>query len=67
MSEETRNNVGVVCFLLEIQDKLKVRAVFGFVGCSCERDVDMITCDPLVEVIFDLKAVLVTNRMPERF
>jgi hypothetical protein len=39
-----------------------VRTVFGLVGCSGERDIDMFAGDPLVEVIFDLKEVLVINR-----
>jgi hypothetical protein len=58
MSEETRNDIGVACFLLEIHDKFEVRVVFGLVSRSCERDIYMITGDPFIEVIFNLKAVL---------
>jgi hypothetical protein len=58
MSEKTRNDIGIACFLLKIHDKFEVRTVFGFVGCSCERDINMFTGDPLVEVIFDLKELL---------
>jgi hypothetical protein len=64
MSEETRNDIGVVGFLLEIRDKFEVRPVFGLVGCSCERDIHMITGDPFVEVIFNLKAVLAPLSRP---
>ena len=51
-------NIGIASFLLKICDKLEVRTVFGLVCCSCERDIDMITSDPLVKVIFNLKVVL---------
>ena len=56
--KETRNDVGLACFLLEIHDKFEVRVVFGLVSRSCERDIYMITGDPFIEVIFNLKAVL---------
>jgi hypothetical protein len=58
MLEETRNDISVACFLLKIQDKIEVRSVFGLVGCSCERNINVFTGDPLVEVVFNLKAVL---------
>ena len=58
MFKETRNNIGIASFLLKIHDKLEVHTVFGLVHCSCERDIDMIASDPLIEVIFDLKVVL---------
>ena len=58
MFKEMRNDIGIMSFLLKIHDKLEVRTVFGLVHCSCERDIDMITSDPLVEVIFDLEVVL---------
>jgi hypothetical protein len=35
-----------------------VRAVFGLVRRSCERHIHMITGDPFIEVIFNLKVVL---------
>ena len=57
MFEETRNNIGIPCFLFKIHDETEMCMVLGLVGCSCERDVDMFTGDPLVEVIFNLKAV----------
>ena len=56
--EETGNDIGVACFLLEICNKFEVRIVFSLVGCRCERDVNVFTHHPLVEVISDLKAVL---------
>ena len=59
VSEETRNDIYVLCFLLKIRHKLQVRTVFCLVGCSCERHINMFTGDPLVKVIFDLKEVLV--------
>ena len=58
MFKETRNDIGIVSFLLKIHDKLEVCTVFGLVRCSCERDINMITSDPLIEVIFNLKVVL---------
>ena len=58
MSEEPRNNVGVMCFLFKIHNKMEVRLVFGLVCCGCERDIYMFTGDPLVEVIFNLRVVL---------
>ena len=58
MFEETRDDVCVGCFLLKIHDTFEVGTVFGLVGCSGERDVNMFTGDPLVKVIFDLKEVL---------
>ena len=58
MFKETRNNIGITSFLLKICDKLDVRTIFGLVCCSCERAINMITSDPLVEGIFDLKVVL---------
>ena len=55
MSEETWNDVGLMCFLLEILDTFEVGTVFLLVGCRSERDIDMFACDPLIKVIFDLK------------
>ena len=49
-----------MCFLFEIHDELEVGHVFGFVGCSRERDIHMLLCGPLIEVIFDLQAMLAT-------
>jgi hypothetical protein len=57
MSEETWNDVGLTRFLLKIHDTFEVGAVFVLVGCSSESDINMFTCDPLIEVIFDLKEV----------
>ena len=59
MSEETRNNVSLTCFCLKICDTFEVGSVFGLVGCSSERDINMFAGDPLVKVVFDLKEVLV--------
>jgi hypothetical protein len=53
--KETRNDIGVACFLLKISDEFEVCTVFALVGCSCERDIYMFTGDPLIEDIFDLK------------
>ena len=58
MFKETRNNISITSFLLKICDKLDVRTIFGLVCCSCERAINMITSDPLIEGIFDLKVVL---------
>jgi hypothetical protein len=57
MSEKTRDDICLTCFLLEIGDKSEVGTVFGLVGCRSERDINMFTGDPLVEVIFNLKEV----------
>ena len=56
--EQTRNDISIASFYLKIRNEFEVRAVFGFVCCTGERNVDMFTSDPLVEVIFNLKAVL---------
>jgi hypothetical protein len=62
MSEQTRDDVCLTGFLLKICDTFEVDTVFGLIGCSGERDVDVFSSDPLVEVIFDLKEELVINR-----
>ena len=59
MPEESRDNICLTCFLLKICDTFEVGTVFGLIGRSGERDVDVFTCDPLVEIIFDLKEVTV--------
>lgn len=56
--EETWNDVGLACFLLEIHDKLEMRTVFGLIRRSCEGNINVFSGDPLVKVIFDLKGVL---------
>ena len=58
VSEQTRNDISITCFHLKIHDEFEVRAIFGFVRCSRERNINIFTSDPLVEVIFNLKAVL---------
>ena len=55
--EETRNNVGLTCFLLKIGDAFEVGTVFLLVGCRSERDIRMFTSNPFVEIIFDLKEI----------
>jgi hypothetical protein len=55
MSQETRDNVCLTCFLLKIHDMLEVGTVFGLVSCSSEWDVNVFTRDPLIKVVFDLK------------
>jgi hypothetical protein len=57
MPEQTRDDIGLLCFLFKIRDEPEVRKVFGLVGRSCERDINVFTRDPLVEVIFNLQAV----------
>ena len=57
MLEETRNNVGLMCFLLKIGDAFEVGTVFLLVGCRSERDIRMFTSNPFVEIIFDLKEI----------
>ena len=57
MLEETRNNVGLTCFLLKIGDAFEVGTVFLLVGCRSEWDIRMFTSNPFVEVIFDLKEI----------
>ena len=58
MPEQTRDDVCLTCFLLEIRDKLEVGMIFHLVGCSSERDMDMIIGDPFVQVVFNLKGLL---------
>ena len=57
VSEEMRNDIGVVCFLLKIRDTLVVGLVFSLVCCRSKRDVDVFASDPFVEVIFNLKVL----------
>ena len=57
-SEQMWNDISIACFHLKICDEFEVRTVFGFVCCSRERNINMFTGDPLVEVIFNLKAVI---------
>ena len=56
--EETQNDVGLMCFLLEIHDKLEMSTVFGLIRRSCEGNINVFSSDPLIKVIFDLKGVL---------
>ena len=60
VSEETRYDIGITCFLFKIHDKTEVRLVFGLVCCGCERHVNMFSSHPLVKVVFNLNAVLAT-------
>jgi hypothetical protein len=62
MSEETRDDVGLACFLVKIHDTLEVGMVFGLVGCSSEWHIDMFASDPLIEVVFNLKKELKERR-----
>jgi hypothetical protein len=61
MFEETRDDGCLTGFLLEIHDTFEVGMIFGFVGWSSERDIDVFASDPLVEVIFDLKEELINR------
>ena len=54
MPKETRNDVGFVCFLLEIHKTLEVGMVFCLVCCGSERNIDVFTSHPLIEIVFDL-------------
>ena len=58
MFEETRDDISLMCFLLKIHDKFEVSAVFDLVGHSSNRNINMFTSDPLIEVIFNLKEML---------
>ena len=47
-------NISLNCFLLEIQEFFSMGYKFGFVGRSSERNVDMFTGNPFVQIIFGL-------------
>jgi hypothetical protein len=55
MPEKPRNDVGLLCFLLEIHDAFEVDAIFGLVSCSSEGDIDVLPSYPLIEVVFNLR------------
>ena len=55
-----------MCFLLKVCDELEVCKVFGLVRRGCKSDINMFARDPLVEVIFNLKAMFVTLEPIER-
>ena len=46
MPKETRNDVGFVCFLLEIHETLEVGTVFCLVCCGSERNIDVFNQSP---------------------
>ena len=54
MSKETRNDVSLVCFLLEIHETLEVCTVFCLVCHGSERNIDVFTSHPLIEIVFNL-------------
>lgn len=58
VSEKTRDDISILGFLFKIRNKFEVRAIFCLVGCSCESDVDMLPSDPLIEIVFNLIALL---------
>jgi len=51
---ETRNDVGFMRFLLEIHETLEVGTVFRLVRCGSERNIDVFTSHPFIEIVFDL-------------
>jgi len=55
VSKETRNDVSLVRFLLKIHETFEVGTVFRLVCRSSERNVDVFTRHPLIEIIFDLR------------
>ena len=63
MPEQMRDDVCLTRFLLEIRDKFEVGMIFCLVGCGSERDVNMITGDPFIQVVFNLKGLLALLRV----
>ena len=54
MSKETRNDVSLACFLLEIYETLEVGMVFCLVHHGSERNIDVFTSHPLIKIVFNL-------------
>ena len=63
MPEQTRDDVCLMRFLLKICDKFEVGMIFHLLGCSGERYINMITGDPFVQVVFNLKGLLALLRV----
>jgi hypothetical protein len=57
MFEETRYDVCLVRFLLEIRNKFEVGSVFSLVDCSGKGNINVFTGNPLVKVIFNLTII----------
>lgn len=66
MFEETRHDVRLMRFLLEVRDKFEVGSVFSLVGCSGKGDINVFTSNPLVKVIFNLKKILGNKKIRNR-